>query len=350
MTAAIDELKQFLRPETPAIVKGPAVCYLLGLTATEDGLAVFRRNEDLVKALCDLVEHDSNSTVVGKSMETVLNLSSHADFASLISAEADFVRRVLIAESLDATRPHVARACATIANITQTPESAAKLWPLLEPSADDLLDAFCRRNETTSSSGDVDTSQDHIAFIFANVTALNEARAWFTDSTQQRLEKLLPFVSLPSTSLTRKHGVVGTIRNCAFDTATHRWLLERVAILPRLLVPLIGGEVDENLDEDEMEKLPVDCQYLGVEKKVEPNPDIRKMLIETLTQLCATRFGRNHMKSNGVYYVLRELHKVVDYYYYYFEYTFYVETQMYMYRNSSPRSRRTGPLWWRARI
>lgn len=33
------------------------------------------------------------------------------------------------------------------------------------------------------------------------------------------------------------------------------------------------------------------------------------MLLETLGQLCATRRGREYLRSNGTYEILRELHK-----------------------------------------
>lgn len=50
-------------------------------------------------------------------------------------------------------------------------------------------------------------------------------------------------------------------------------------------------------------------QYLGPDKKRESDPDIRKMLLDTLAQLCATRKGREFLRSKGTYPVLRELHK-----------------------------------------
>ena len=53
-------------------------------------------------------------------------------------------------------------------------------------------------------------------------------------------------------------------------------------ILPRLLLPLAGGE---EYDEDEMEKLPVDLQYLEPDKEREDDPDIRKILLESIYQV-----------------------------------------------------------------
>ena len=66
----------------------------------------------------------------------------------------------------------------------------------------------------------------------------------------------------------------------------HKWLLsEEIDILPSLLLPLAGPE---QFEEQEMEKLPVDLQYLPDDKPRESDPDIRKMLLEALTKV------RNH--------------------------------------------------------
>jgi hypothetical protein len=64
----------------------------------------------------------------------------------------------------------------------------------------------------------------------------------------------------------------------------HDWLLSpEVDILPHLLLPLAGPE---EFTDDEMEKLPLELQYLPEYKMREPEPDIRKMLLEALIQVC----------------------------------------------------------------
>ena len=57
---------------------------------------------------------------------------------------------------------------------------------------------------------------------------------------------------------------------------------DAVDLLPRLLLPLAGPE---ELSEDEMDKLPVDLQYLQPDKQREPDADIRRMLVEALNQV-----------------------------------------------------------------
>ena len=80
-------------------------------------------------------------------------------------------------------------------------------------------------------------------------------------------------------------------------SASHEWLLsESVDILPHLLLPLAGPE---ELDEDEMEKLPPDLQYLGDDKERESDPVIRRMLLEALLQVIDVKidfFQYHHYK------------------------------------------------------
>ncbi len=61
---------------------------------------------------------------------------------------------------------------------------------------------------------------------------------------------------------------------------------DAVDLLPKLLLPLAGPE---EFDEEDNDKLPIDLQYLGEEKTREQDPDIRKMLLEALTQVLLLR-------------------------------------------------------------
>ena len=122
------------------------------------------------------------------------------------------------------------------------------------------------------------------------------------------IQRLVAFTEY-SGSVVKRGGVVGTIRNCCFETSHHEWLISnQVDIVPRLVLPLAGPS-PESITEEEMDQLPVDLQYLDEEKKIEGDVDIRIMLLESPTQLCATKFGREQLRSKNIYVILRELHK-----------------------------------------
>lgn len=120
------------------------------------------------------------------------------------------------------------------------------------------------------------------------------------------MQRLLPFTQYRD-SAGHRRGIVGALRNCCFEHEYHEWLLgDEVDILPFLLLPLAGPE---EFPEDEMERLPVDLQYLPPDKQREEEPDIRKMLLEAIMLLTATKAGRHTVREKGTYLVLRELHR-----------------------------------------
>merc|ERR1712088_748031 len=110
-------------------------------------------------------------------------------------------------------------------------------------------------------------------------------------------------------STVRRGGAIGSIRNCCFDVSIHEMLLTKMDILSRLLLPL-AGPTPENFDDEEIEKLLIDLQYLDEDKKLEEDADIRKLLLEALVQLCATRKCREIIRDQNSYLILRELHKI----------------------------------------
>lgn len=63
----------------------------------------------------------------------------------------------------------------------------------------------------------------------------------------------------------------------------HQWLLDpSTNLLPSLLLPLAGPE---EFDDDDMEKLPTELQYLEPDKQREPIALVRANLVEALTQV-----------------------------------------------------------------
>ncbi|XP_074880281.1 protein HGH1 homolog [Buteo buteo] len=142
--------------------------------------------------------------------------------------------------------------------------------------------------------------------LLCNLSQLPEGRRGLLDRSRCSVQRLLPFTQYQD-SVVHRRGVVGALRNCCFEYEDHEWLLsEEVDILPFLLLPLAGPE---EFPEDEMERLPVDLQYLPQDKQREEEPDIRKMLLEAIMLLTATKASRHTVREKGTYLILRELHR-----------------------------------------
>ncbi|XP_025091586.1 protein HGH1 homolog [Pomacea canaliculata] len=121
------------------------------------------------------------------------------------------------------------------------------------------------------------------------------------------LQNLLPFIFMYLCSICYQKTCHWIVKNCCFEYDLHSVLLgPEVDLLPRLLLPLAGPE---EFDEDDMERLPPDLQYLPPTQTREPDPESRKMLVQALTKLSSTRSGRAYLKEKNAYVILRELHK-----------------------------------------
>ncbi|VDD96980.1 unnamed protein product, partial [Enterobius vermicularis] len=89
----------------------------------------------------------------------------------------------------------------------------------------------------------------------------------------------------------------------------HEKLLDKNdEFISALVAPL--ADVDDQLDDDEIQKLPYQLQYYDGNRCQDHL--IVKKLIEALYQLCATKHGRTVLRAKGIYAILRELDKATN--------------------------------------
>ncbi|XP_018333691.1 protein HGH1 homolog [Agrilus planipennis] len=168
-------------------------------------------------------------------------------------------------------------------------------------SLDKTAAVFTNKNSVGGSAG-----LDYLGLFFSNLSQTPRGRKLILDEEKCILQRLLPYTEYTESLVCRK-GIVGMIRNCCFETDFHKWLLsENVDILPRLLLPLADGT---EFDEEDNDKLPIDLQYLAEDKQRDEDPEIRCMLLESLTLLCSKRENREYIRDKNTYVILRELHK-----------------------------------------
>lgn len=117
---------------------------------------------------------------------------------------------------------------------------------------------------------------------------------------------ILPVINNGETVL-QKRGLTSTLYNCMFNSENHLVLLNPpFSILTYLLYPLAGPE---EFDEDEVEKLPIELQYLESDKEREKDAEVRRLLLKSLLMLCDTKSSRELLRDNQAYLILREYHK-----------------------------------------
>lgn len=200
----------------------------------------------------------------------LINLSSNEDcVGKLLDLEISVIE-ILSPFILDPDSQIADPCCMILSNLTRPIQYTDKIIDHIEKSKytfEDYINVFTKPNYNKKGSG-----MHYLAPFFSNLTQSVRVRGYITDKNKNLLLKLLPFVSYKE-SIIRRGGVVGAVRNCCFDVEIHSWLLSsQVDILPCLLLPLAGNE---EYNDEENDKLPLDLQYLPEDKQREADPDIR---------------------------------------------------------------------------
>lgn len=300
------ELLSFLQKDARGEVKLIALRSVLETTGTKEGRDFIGHGDKLLSALVDLTS-DDNESLSKDAYYCLINLSTEDTIAWKFmnipekpTVVLDILQRVLKPDCKLADQ-----AISFIANVTRLPSCAKKLAQQILASdskvtLESIINILCHVKFNKNAT------LHYIGPVLANLTQVSDIRKIIMDKKRCIIQKLLPFTEFKD-SLIRRGGIVGALKNCCFEYDYHTWLLsEEVDILSRLLLPLAGNE---EFDEEDMEKLPVDLQYLPPEKTREEDPDLRLILLEAITQLCATKQGRLFVKKQNAYLILRELHK-----------------------------------------
>ncbi|KAI0285979.1 hypothetical protein BGY98DRAFT_944302 [Russula aff. rugulosa BPL654] len=172
-----------------------------------------------------------------------------------------------------------------------------------------------------------------LASVFANLSTSHPGHLFFltpqssdplkpeaAGQVEYPLAKLVVFTEHKDTI--RRGGVSSLIKNCSFYKQGHQAILapesQSVLVLPsslpapgidalqHILLPLAGPE---EFDLDTQEQLPDALQFLPQTKQREPDAVLRLTHIETLLLLCTTLWGRDYLRTHGVYEVVRALHE-----------------------------------------
>ncbi|XP_044205839.1 protein HGH1 homolog [Thunnus albacares] len=294
------ELLSFLTPSTRPDVKGHATEYLLGLSGHRDGCRFLHSKPDLLAALFALTS-DPSVAIVKDCYHIFINLSADETLHKVLVTDVQ-VLPALLKNLMDPDYLFSDQICTILSNLTRHEKTCKTVFKVLQEDVGlaQLVEIFCTEGYNKKAK------LHYLGPLLSNLTQLPDARNYMLDKDRCVVQRLLPFTQYQASAV-RRGGVIGTLRNCCFDHAHHDWLLsDAVDILPFLLLPLAGPE---ELSEEENDGLPVDLQYLPEDKEREEDPDIRKMLLETLFLLTATKSGRRTLKDKNAYPILREFHR-----------------------------------------
>ncbi|ALC45278.1 CG6073 [Drosophila busckii] len=304
------ELVEFMQPNQRLDLKAVALSHVLGLTGTAEGKECILALDFMIYAIFGLTK-DSNATIAKDAVLSLINLTAEETGATKVYEIAQQmvphpIREFnIVKEAVDQIIDEQAVLAdawsMVLSNLSRCESLVPSILDTLEPMLGDLAKAFVNLDYKKKKS-----KLHYLAPIFCNLTQVQRGRELCCHSKYQLMEKLLPFASFEE-SVVRRGGTIGIIKNICFDAVYHDIILnEQDNILVAILQPLCGPE---EFNDDDNEKLPIELQYLPESKTREEDPDLRKMLLECLLQLCATRRCREVLRAKGVYEILREYHK-----------------------------------------
>ncbi|KAI5121883.1 hypothetical protein M0805_001089 [Coniferiporia weirii] len=255
------------------------------------------------------------------------NITSHASTcAALISLKIPVLR------SPSATPPYYPPQSRSGTNMPPSPYPPGDTFEVHVLPL--LVQAFVQGAKIDATSEQRNRKGDlhFLASVFANISMAPAGRLFFltprpvdvlasgTDGElEYPLSELVVFTEHKDTI--RRGGIASTIKHCAFHIPAHKAILsqetESVSVLgssvsapgsnalPYILLPLAGPE---EFDLEDQEKMPPALQLLPETKKREADEVLRLTHVETLILLCTTRAGRDVLRDNGVYEIVRAMH------------------------------------------
>ncbi|XP_014470537.1 PREDICTED: protein HGH1 homolog [Dinoponera quadriceps] len=311
---SLQAIKDYLNYDTRLDLKAVALNYVLGMTATSDGREILLGLAEILKQLVILTQ-DSSVPISKDAVSALVNITGDESGtnALLIISESggstntqeysSNLIEVCIKAIMDKSSVLADPCCMILSNMTRPFHSVDRVIALIEQCGytwDAIMAAFTAKQYNTTGA-----KMHYLGPVFSNLSQSPYVRRYLMDRDHCVIQRLFPFTEHPD--MIRRGGIVGTLKNCTFDTKNHEWLLSpEVDLLSYLLLPLAGPE---EFDDEDNDKLPCSLQYLPETKTREPDPDIRLMLLEALNQLCATKAAREILREKNTYVILREFHK-----------------------------------------
>ncbi|XP_055851936.1 protein HGH1 homolog [Episyrphus balteatus] len=305
----LKELVGFMSPNQRIDLKAVALTEVLSLTGTPEGKSTLLGFDEMLAAIFGLT-FDSNATISKDAVLTLINLTAEEDGAKKVFETSKTLHPPF--EIIKEAVKHITDVNSELAdpwtmvlsNLTRVELLAGQILTELEKDEKTLLNlvkAFSKVDYNNKKA-----KLHYLAPIFCNLTQTSRGREIVCNSKYDLLRRIIPFASYED-SIVRRGGTLGILKNICFDPVYHHVILnDNDDILYCLLYPLAGPE---EFTDEENEKFPMELQYLGEDKTREEDPDLRKMILESLLQLCATKKYRELLRAKGTYEILREYHK-----------------------------------------
>lgn len=256
--------------------------FFSGLTSDAASLQMLTSNKELMTTVWYLLG-DKDKKLAVMSGEILVNITSHSEENIDINQTLPIILKIFH----DTNSPHLYNNLAMILNnISRSPSQAEVLSTVLSLADCQHFVKLVSRNQ----------EQGYLVAVMSNIAVIETGRQHLLHETI--FSELISFLTMPGNMIVRR-STARLLRNLSFDTKTHAMLLEH---LPLIVYPLVGGE---EIEEEEMDKLPIDLQYLPEDKRREPDLQTRVLLSDTLFQLGGTYSVRERFREENYYVLLK---------------------------------------------
>ncbi|CUM62989.1 uncharacterized protein PRCAT00000550001 [Priceomyces carsonii] len=320
MPSELEELVSFLHSPQPAVVQ-IALDNLVGYSQGAQRQIFSYDNYQAIEDLKKLVKSEGKTDVTN-SVTILANLCDDIVMRDMIADDVDFLK-YLVSRIINVKNSNADLMCILLANLAKS-DAITKIFDIKlenvkgkgghfqsDKAMDCLMDCFVKGFDRSLNEY---ANYDYLAYFFADISRYAIGRKYFITKQKydgvEPLSKLLVFTEKYDSKV-RREGVASTIKNSLFDIESHYPLLsdEDINLLPYILLPIAGPE---DIDEEDMFKLPEELQLLPSDKKREPLASIICTHLESLLLLCTTKEARNYLRDHGIYPLIRELHKSTE--------------------------------------
>lgn len=210
------ELAPFLNPEAQEAAKSIALEHVLGFTGTPDGTKLLGDSDILLEGIVSLTE-DKRTDIQEQAFKCLVNLSANEGVSlKILKLEkiktncVEWLKNILHFEYKLADI-----VCKLLSNLSR-PEVGAKYIAEMvldskEISIDKIVLVLC--NLTYNDNAEL----HYLASLLANLSQVKNVRKLIMDQERCIVQRLLPFTEFQQSAV-RRHGIIGTLKNCCFDT------------------------------------------------------------------------------------------------------------------------------------
>ena len=207
---AYEELLEFLCPESRQDVKYFALNYVLGLTATEEGMKFVEGHSGLLEKVLQMTK-DETPGVKNDAYVFLLNASAASPLVVKKLEEMKIFEQVL-PHLLDKNCKYAEKLAMLLSNMTRLDEDCLKCFQEIEKSSSCSLEQFLEVLCSEKYNNYVNI--EHLATFFANMSRLTQVCNTLLDQNKDFIQRLLRYLSCPSCA--RRKGVARILRNCCF--------------------------------------------------------------------------------------------------------------------------------------